>query len=568
MHIDSNLDISIESDVNMVNNLYDTVYNGLIWLISLNMYVWLGIIFIIAVVMGFAFIREELGYGHPLFNTVIPQIDNTKQSKFKFRYRTSIATICLPGTIKQKLLAIHNSGFDGVELMFNDLNEIDPHELKQYADSLNLKIVLLQPIRNLEGWDDEVIFEQKLHELEQVFQTMQILNTNVLLICSNVDTQSSGDFPLIIRQLKQASKLAQKYGIKLAFENLSWGIYIKTFDELINTVCKVDEDNFGICIDSFHINMYQSKINQHNLTNKIFIVQFCDGGSNISQLPTTSDKDRYELVEYARRFRYFPGQGGFTDLLEQYRHLQTSNYTGYISLEVFNHDFHQFKGDIQYISDDGFRSLIWLEIEDLLQNKPFKIKGIEVNNRSWKPKLSTRPIFNHEEEAEGICSGLQLNCLKDITIIAEDADYLNLRLKYLKYDNFLIANNIIIKNDAGGANEIFSHHQIRQEQGEPELQVTKNQSIMPIVLKVLNRTEYNRLMLFCSVGLKLQKLHEEFRQDYSFNLPVNTSFGYKRHGLKSITKFDKGGNYELIGNNDTINNLDDINYTIITISIT
>lgn len=67
--------------------------------------------------------------------------------------KTSIATVCLSGTLRQKLRAASAAGFDGVEIFEQDLVVApeSPEQIRDYADKLGLSLDLYQPFRDAEG---------------------------------------------------------------------------------------------------------------------------------------------------------------------------------------------------------------------------------------------------------------------------------------------------------------------------------------------------------------------------------------------------------------------------------
>src|SRR5690242_8232214 len=67
--------------------------------------------------------------------------------------RAGIATVCLSGTLDDKLEAAAHAGFDGVELFENDLigSPLSPASVRARARELGLTIDLYQPFRDFEG---------------------------------------------------------------------------------------------------------------------------------------------------------------------------------------------------------------------------------------------------------------------------------------------------------------------------------------------------------------------------------------------------------------------------------
>src|SRR5690242_17137287 len=69
------------------------------------------------------------------------------------RLRAGIATVCLSGTLEDKLEAAAHAGFDGIELFENDLigSPLSPMDVRARAAELGLSIDLYQPFRDFEA---------------------------------------------------------------------------------------------------------------------------------------------------------------------------------------------------------------------------------------------------------------------------------------------------------------------------------------------------------------------------------------------------------------------------------
>ena len=103
--------------------------------------------------------------------------------------RTSIATVSLSGSLTDKLHACAAAGFDGVELFEPDLiaNDHSPEEIRALACRLGLSLELYQPLRDIEGVDEQT-FADNLRRAGATFATAQRLGIGVVLVCSNVAT--------------------------------------------------------------------------------------------------------------------------------------------------------------------------------------------------------------------------------------------------------------------------------------------------------------------------------------------------------------------------------------------
>ncbi len=87
--------------------------------------------------------------------------------------RKSIATVCLSGTLGDKLEAIAAARFDAVEIFENDLIYCNdsPREIAAMAADLGLGIDLYQPFRDFEGVPD-ALFRRNLDRAERKFDPM------------------------------------------------------------------------------------------------------------------------------------------------------------------------------------------------------------------------------------------------------------------------------------------------------------------------------------------------------------------------------------------------------------
>src|SRR5713101_3605087 len=101
--------------------------------------------------------------------------------------RKSIATVCLSGTLPDKLEAIAAARFDAVEIFENDLISFSgaPRDLASMAADLGLGVDLYQPFRDFESVSDAAL-KRNLDRAERKFDLMAKLGAPMLLVCSNV----------------------------------------------------------------------------------------------------------------------------------------------------------------------------------------------------------------------------------------------------------------------------------------------------------------------------------------------------------------------------------------------
>ena len=99
--------------------------------------------------------------------------------------RLLISTVCLSGTLEDKLSAAAEAGFDGVELLENDLVMApwSPAQVRDEAARLGLAIDVYQPL-HVEAVPAD-LFEFSRHVAERKFAVLEDLGAYMMLICSS-----------------------------------------------------------------------------------------------------------------------------------------------------------------------------------------------------------------------------------------------------------------------------------------------------------------------------------------------------------------------------------------------
>ncbi|QTF72650.1 bifunctional sugar phosphate isomerase/epimerase/4-hydroxyphenylpyruvate dioxygenase family protein [Arthrobacter woluwensis] len=264
--------------------------------------------------------------------------------------RTGVATVCLSGTLREKMQACAIAGFDGIEIFEPDLitSPLSPEDVRSLAADLGLGLDLYQPFRDFDSVPEDLLREN-LRRAEAKFRLMSRLGMDTILVCSNVATAQINDDGLRAEQLARLAELAGEHGVKVAYEALAWGKYVNDYEHAHRLVEMVDHPNLGTCLDSFHIlsrDWDTAPIEAFD-PEKIFFVQVADA-------PRLS----MDVLSWSRHHRVFPGEGQF-DLAKFMGHVIRAGYSGPVSLEVFNDVFRQ--ADVDRTAVDAMRSLIWLE---------------------------------------------------------------------------------------------------------------------------------------------------------------------------------------------------------------
>ena len=281
--------------------------------------------------------------------------------------KTSIATVSINGTLKEKIIAIAKAGFNGVEIFENDFltNNLSPKEVKTIVQDQGLEITLFQPFRDFEGMPGNHRI-RAFDRAKRKFDIMAELETDLILICSNTSNISIGGIDRAANDFFELGEIAKERSIKVGYEALAWGKFINDHRDAWEIVRRANHQNVGIILDSFHT--LSKNIDLNSIASipceKIFIVQLADAPLH-----------EMDLLYWSRHFRNMPGQGDLP-VLNFMDALNKTNYDGYLSLEIFNDSYRSGPRDL--IAKDGQRSLKSLIYKSKIEKKQkVKINKIE-----------------------------------------------------------------------------------------------------------------------------------------------------------------------------------------------
>jgi 4-hydroxyphenylpyruvate dioxygenase len=261
--------------------------------------------------------------------------------------RTAIATVCLSGTLTEKIEAIAAAQFKGVEIFENDLLSFNgtPAEARRMIEGLGLETITFQPFRDFEGMP-EPQRSKVFARAERKFDVMQELGCDLLMVCSNVSPDSLGGIERAAADFHELGERAAKRGLRVAFEALSWGRHIHDYRDSWEVVRRANHPAVGLVLDSFHVLARGTDLSAIRSipSDKIFLVQMAD-----------APKLDMDYLSWSRHYRCFPGQGdlpidAFMDVLG------ATGFDGLLSLEIFNDRFRA--GSARSVAIDGQRSLI------------------------------------------------------------------------------------------------------------------------------------------------------------------------------------------------------------------
>jgi 4-hydroxyphenylpyruvate dioxygenase len=264
--------------------------------------------------------------------------------------RTSIATVCLSGTLEDRLDAAAGAGFDAVEIFESDLIAApsSPEQVRARVAALGLTIDLYQPFRDAEGAPPHR-FAAVQRRMRAKLDLMERLGVDTVLICSSVAPDTIDDDDLAADQLRRLAGLAGERGMRIAYEALAWGRHVSTWEHSWDLVRRADHPALGLCLDSFHVLSRTDRFAGIGALpgDRIFFLQLAD-----------APRLAMDVLQWSRHHRLFPLQGGL-DLIGFTRTVLAAGYRGPLSLEVFNDVFRQ--ADPHRTAVDARRSLIALQ---------------------------------------------------------------------------------------------------------------------------------------------------------------------------------------------------------------
>jgi 4-hydroxyphenylpyruvate dioxygenase len=261
----------------------------------------------------------------------------------------AIATVCLSGTLREKLEAIAAAGFTELEIFENDLIAFpgSPAEVRRICGDLGLRIITVQPFRDFEGMPD-ARRAKTFDRAERKLDLMGELGCDLLFVCSSVAPDALPGMDRLAADFRELGERAAKRGMRVGFEALAWGRHVGDYRDAWEIVRRADHPSVGLILDSFHV--LARDLDLATIRNvpkdRLFFVQIAD-----------APRLQMDPLSWSRHWRCMPGQGDL-DLASFMDALAVTGYDGPVSLEIFNDRFRA--GSARAVAVDGRRSLFTL----------------------------------------------------------------------------------------------------------------------------------------------------------------------------------------------------------------
>ncbi|TRX88940.1 hypothetical protein FHL15_010168 [Xylaria flabelliformis] len=286
-------------------------------------------------------------------------------------------------TLPEKLKAISAAGFDGIELSMPDIlsygkelhgQEPDPTDyntlvtiskaIKSLTEAQNLKILMLQPFANFEGWS------KGSKEREDAFtrargwiRVMQAVGTDMLQVGSSDATGIIGDFDVLAADLAELADLCAEKGLMIAYENWCWATHAPDWKDVWTIVKKANRTNLGLCLDTFQSaggewadprttsglreegeadlqGKWRESLRELAATvppEKIFLLQISDAYKMDPPLDREPDEQGLRpRGRWSHDYRPLPYDGGYLPVKEFLDAVLQTGFRGWLSVEVFD----------------------------------------------------------------------------------------------------------------------------------------------------------------------------------------------------------------------------------------
>ncbi|WP_152463755.1 bifunctional sugar phosphate isomerase/epimerase/4-hydroxyphenylpyruvate dioxygenase family protein [Roseivivax sp. THAF30] len=308
--------------------------------------------------------------------------------------RTGIATVSISGTLEEKIEAISEASFDGIEIFEQDfIADIrSPKLVGQRIRDAGLDVMLFQPFRDFEGLPNPMR-AKAFDRAERKFDVMEDLGCELILMCSSCHPEALGGVDRAADDFAELGERAAARGLRIGYEALAWGKHVSDHRDAWEIVRRADHPNVGLVLDSFHT--LARRIDPDSIRripgDKIFFVQLADAPA--------MDMD---LQYWSRHFRNMPGEGDLpvTPFMQA---VMATGYDGPISLEIFNDQFRG--GAPDTIALDGYRSIIAL-MDDVRRVEPEADPGL--------PELPSPVTVRDTAFIEFAAQGTELTALETL----------------------------------------------------------------------------------------------------------------------------------------------------------
>ncbi|KAK5082622.1 hypothetical protein LTR70_007540 [Exophiala xenobiotica] len=166
-------------------------------------------------------------------------------------------------TLPRKISAAAGKGFAGIEITYPDLegyaqsvsaSMLDAAvQVRNLCKENGIEIIAFASFQNFEG--SKLPLDERLATAKTWLAITRALGAEHLQMPAIYIRDINDDHDLMVSELRQLADLAGAHEpvIKLAYENLAWSTRCYLWEHALQMVQEVKRDNFGLCLDSFHL---------------------------------------------------------------------------------------------------------------------------------------------------------------------------------------------------------------------------------------------------------------------------------------------------------------------------
>ncbi|KAF3015866.1 hypothetical protein E8E14_007952 [Neopestalotiopsis sp. 37M] len=309
-------------------------------------------------------------------------------------------------TLPLKLKAIADAGFEAIELSMPDILAYGKHlngqepderdydalveigkEIKTQVEEHGLKILMLQPFANFEGWPKGSKERQDAFDRARGWmRIMEAVGTDMLQIGStDAPSNISSDFDDLAKDLAELADIFAEKGFRIAYENWCWATHAPGWKEVWEIVKQADRPNIGLCLDTFQSAggewgdpaTKSGKIEElsasalekrwedslHMLSRdvpaeKIYLLQISDAYKVDPPIEAKTNADGLRpRGQWSHDYRPLPYDGGYLPIEDFLKAVFRTGFRGYLSMEVFDEKGQQRCADMGAFAKKAMDSL-------------------------------------------------------------------------------------------------------------------------------------------------------------------------------------------------------------------
>ncbi|KAM0315333.1 hypothetical protein ACHAPQ_011605 [Fusarium lateritium] len=302
----------------------------------------------------------------------------------------SFASCSIPMKIKaslpEKLRAMQKAGFDGIELSMPDvlgygelMNGSQPKEddydtiadvakqIKSLTDELGLRIMMLQPFANFEGWKKGEHEKERKHAFDKArgwIKVMEAAGITLLQVGSSDSEGIASSFDDLAADLAELADMLAEKGFSIAYENWCWATHAPTWKTVWEIVQKANRPNIGLCLDTFQTaglewadptktdGLAEASSHEERETrwrkslddlaatipgDKIYLLQISDGYKMDPPIEDKKDESGSRpRCRWSHDYRPLPYDGGYLPVKDMLHAVLKTGFRSWLSVEVFD----------------------------------------------------------------------------------------------------------------------------------------------------------------------------------------------------------------------------------------